>query len=92
MGTISIELTNLTSKLFSDINQSIGLPEACNFIEKEILAQVFPCKFCEILKNTFLTDHLRETASDTFYYLLNSKPIPVNRSSFKILIHGVFRV
>ena len=26
---------------------------ACNFIEKETLAQVFSCEFCEISKNTF---------------------------------------
>ena len=28
-------------------------PEACIFIKKETLAQVFSCKFCEISKNTF---------------------------------------
>ena len=28
-------------------------PEACNFIKKETLAQVFFCEFCEISKNTF---------------------------------------
>ena len=27
-------------------------PEACNFMEKEALAQVFSCEFCEIFKNT----------------------------------------
>ena len=27
--------------------------EACNFIKKESLAQVFSCEFCEISKNTF---------------------------------------
>ena len=26
--------------------------EACNFIQKETLAQVFSCEFCEIFKNT----------------------------------------
>ena len=26
---------------------------ACNFIKKEILAQLFSCEFCEISKNTF---------------------------------------
>ena len=26
---------------------------ACNFIKKETLAQVIPCEFCEISKNTF---------------------------------------
>ena len=28
-------------------------PEACNFIKKETLAQVFSCEFYEISKNTF---------------------------------------
>ena len=36
--------------------------EACNFIEKEALAQVLSCKFCEISKNTFFTEHLRTNA------------------------------
>ena len=26
--------------------------KACNFIKKEILAQMFPCEFCENFKNT----------------------------------------
>ena len=29
------------------------MPGACKFIKKETLAQVFPCEFCEISKNTF---------------------------------------
>ena len=37
--------------------------ESCSFIKKETLAQVFSCKFYEISKNTFLTEHLRTTAS-----------------------------
>ena len=28
-------------------------PQACNFIKKETLTQVFSCKFCEISRNTF---------------------------------------
>ena len=27
--------------------------EACNFIKKETLVQVFSCEFCEFAKNTF---------------------------------------
>ena len=30
------------------------LPHACNFIKIEALAQVLPCEFCKIFKNTFL--------------------------------------
>ena len=38
-------------------------PEACNFIKKETLARVFSSQFCEIFRNPFLTEHLRDTAS-----------------------------
>ena len=38
-------------------------PQACNFIKKETLAQVFSCEFCEIFKNTFFTEQLRTTTS-----------------------------
>ena len=34
-------------------------PEACNFITKETLTQVFSSKFCEIFKNTFFIEQLR---------------------------------
>ena len=39
------------------------MAEACNFIKKETLAQVFSCEFCQISKNTFFTEHLWATAS-----------------------------
>ena len=32
--------------------------QACNFIKRETLAQVFSCEFCKISKNTFFTEHL----------------------------------
>ena len=37
--------------------------DASNLNKKEILAQMFPCEFCEISKNTFFKEHLRATAS-----------------------------
>ena len=37
--------------------------QACNFIKKETLTQVFSCEFCEIFKNTFFTEHLWTIAS-----------------------------
>ena len=40
------------------------MPQACNFIKKETLAQVFSCEFCKISKNTFFTEHLWTTASN----------------------------
>ena len=33
------------------------------FFKKETLAQVFPCEFCEIFKNTFSTEYLQTTTS-----------------------------
>ena len=35
-----------------------NIPQACNFIKKENLAQVLSCEFCKISKNTFFTDPL----------------------------------
>ena len=32
----------------------LGRPEACNFIKKETLTQVFSSEFCEIFQNTFI--------------------------------------
>ena len=45
-------------KLFLIENQSVqwlfySVPEACNFIKIETLAQVFSSDFCKISKNTF---------------------------------------
>ena len=37
--------------------------EAFNFIKKETQTQVFSCKFCEISKNIFFTEHVLVTAS-----------------------------
>ena len=36
--------------------------EACSFTKKEALTQVLSCKFCEIFKNTYITEHLQEIA------------------------------
>ena len=44
---------------------SLPLPQACNFIKKETLAQVFSCEFCEVFKNTIFTEHLWTIASET---------------------------
>ena len=44
-------------------------PQVCNFIKKETLAQMFSFEFWEIFKNTFLTEHLWMTASQTLKLL-----------------------
>ena len=50
----------------SQENTCVRFPKvrlACNFIKKETLAQVFPCEFYEISKNTIFTEHLRVITS-----------------------------
>ena len=39
--------------LYQSLYFNKGAGQACNFINIEILAQVFSCEFCEISKNTF---------------------------------------
>ena len=48
---------------FEGTDYEYNRPEACNFIEKDTLAQVFSCEFYETSKNTFLTEHVWMTAS-----------------------------
>ena len=43
-----------------------ALPQACYFIKKETLAQVFSCGFCEISKNIF-SYRLRPMAASTYH-------------------------
>ena len=45
--------------------------QACNFMKKENLAQVFSCEFCEISKNTIFTEQLWMTASDDCTSIVN---------------------
>ena len=53
-------------------------PQACNLIKKETLAQVFSCKFGEISKNIFSTEHLQRTATA---FLISALPV-LNRHTF----------
>ena len=47
----------LVKSLLLKISQNSVLASAFNFIKKEALALVFSCKFCEIFKKTFFTEH-----------------------------------
>ena len=49
-------------------------PEACNFIKKETLAQVFSCEFCEIYKNTFYCRTPLVAASGVLIYFAILEP------------------
>ena len=42
-------------------------PEACNFIKRETLTQVFSCEFCEISKST-LSYRTSPVAASVFQY------------------------
>ena len=48
-------------------------PEACNFIKKETLVQLFSCEFCEISKNTFYhrTPLVAASVLNIYLYVLN---------------------
>ena len=46
------------------LNKVAGL--ACNFIEKEIMAQVFSCESYENSKNTIFTEQFWATASESY--------------------------
>ena len=68
------------------------LPEACNFIKKETLVQVFPREFCEIFKNTFFTEYLWTTTSVTVKVLFLAPPNNKNLiTRMKTWNQGVFR-
>ena len=68
--------------------------QACNFIKKETLAQMFSCEFSEIFKNTFFTEHLRTTASDKCHMIIRKFQIMCSRfviSNFLVIIVFLFR-
>ena len=56
------------------------MSQACNIIKKEILAQVFSCELCEILRTSFFTEPRWVTASvelhNTTFLALNQTKIP----------------
>ena len=62
-------LRNFTKFTWKHLCQSLFFNKVVgrNFIKKEALAQVFPCEFSKISKNTFFTEHLGATASGLVY-------------------------
>ena len=63
-GVVRKGVEKFTEKHCTKVSFLIKLQaEACKLIKKEILAQVFPCEFCEIFKNTYFEEHLRTAAS-----------------------------
>ena len=66
--------------------------EEKKFVKKSSLAQVFSCEFCEISKNTFLTEHLWATASriDTETYLNTNEAYKALLERFLVLYDKYF--
>ena len=57
-------LKNLTKFTVKNLHQSLQtLISACNFVQKETLAQIFSWEFCEMFKNTYFLEHFRTRAS-----------------------------
>ena len=50
------------------LNRRWQRPEACNFIKKETLAQVFSCELCEIFKSTFFYRKPQVAASEYLFH------------------------
>ena len=51
-------------------------------LRPETLAQAFSCEFCEIFKNNFCAEYLRETASVNFTYR--------KQSNIRLIFSGIF--
>ena len=58
------------------INRSSQSRQACNFIQKETLAKVFFCEFCEISKSNFFTEHLWATIIPKAHFVFFCSSIP----------------
>ena len=62
------------------------------YLKKETLAQMFPCEFCEISKNTFFTEHLCTTASEVkktvFNYYVQWSKVNDRWTDFYIISMG----
>ena len=64
MKRCSQKICKIRRKILSIVSFLVRLQtQACNYIEKEILAQVFSSKVCKISKNIFFTQHLCLAAS-----------------------------
>ena len=63
-----INFTKLTGKHLCQSLFFNKVAEACNFIKKETLAQVFSCESCEISKNT-LSYRTALVAASGFFFL-----------------------
>ena len=56
--------------------------QACNFIKKDNLSQVFSCEFCENSNNTSFTEHFWTTASEAMIFQSSYKEIQFSLFQF----------
>ena len=73
MYSVSVSATYLKAHYFIifrhlEVFFKRSVLKACNFVEKETLAQVFSCDFCEIFKNTYFIKHLWTISLAYFTY------------------------
>ena len=79
-------------------NSQENKPKACNFNKKETLTQVFPCEFCEIIKNIFFKEYIRATASA--YQSIVRKALKIDtlknyhyrKMTFQVVFSGLFLI
>ena len=64
--------------------------QACSFIKKDTLAQLFSCEFCKIFKNSFFTEHLPETASEGNRIYSTLATLPLTLLCPDLILHLTF--
>ena len=81
---------NLQEKTCARVSFFIKLKaSAINFIKEETLAEVFFCKFSQMLKNTIFTEHLRATASNIRYLKYPKVYLGLSKGVFRTLWHNL---
>ena len=85
---------HLCQSLF--LSKVAGLrPQACSFIKKKTLVQVFSWEFCEVSKNTFLYRTYKEEDIQDVFLTFNVRSIyvlcpegapPIKKSTFHIFV------
>ena len=64
--------------------------QACSFVKKDTLAQLFSCEFCKIFKNSFFTEHLPETASEGNRIYSTLATLPLTLLCPDLILHLTF--
>ena len=62
------------------------LHEACNFIKKEFLAQVYSFEYCKISKITFFREHFQWLFCSEMF-IISTQPLLIATPSFLLLKH-----